>query len=140
MSSTGLDTFDTTLQETNALLHEIEIALSWEGHRRKTYDALRAVLQTLRDRMTIEETAHFSAQLPLLIRGIFYEGWDPTRVPIKMDKGRFLQRITQLGNFTEEVDTEQTVRVIMQSLKSFVNAGEIEDVKGILPKDIASLM
>ncbi len=142
MSSTGLDTFDTTIQKTNALLREIEIALGWEGKRRESYDALRGVLQTLRDRLTVEEVAHFSAQLPMLVRGIFYEEWDPTHLPIKMDKEQFLQKIVERGALEDmdEEDIEKIVRVILQAVKSYVNEGEIEDVKEILPKDIASLM
>lgn len=142
MSNTGLDVFDTTIQKTNALLREIELALNWEGKRRESYDALRGVLQTLRDRLTVEEIAHFSAQLPLLVRGIFYEEWDPTHLPIKMDKEQFLQTIAERGNLEgkDVEDLEGIVRVILQAVKSYVSAGEIEDVKGILPKDIASLI
>lgn len=43
--------------------------------RQMAYHALRGVLFTLRDRLTVEEAAHFASQLPLLIRGIFYEGY-----------------------------------------------------------------
>ncbi|HEY5940705.1 MAG TPA: non-homologous end-joining DNA ligase [Gemmatimonadales bacterium] len=35
---------------------------------------------TLRDRLTVEETAHPGAQLPMLIRGSYYAGWEPSGV------------------------------------------------------------
>jgi uncharacterized protein (DUF2267 family) len=51
------------------------------------------VLHALRDRLTVNEAAQFGAQLPMLVRGIYYEGWDPTRLPVKMNREEFLQRV-----------------------------------------------
>jgi uncharacterized protein (DUF2267 family) len=33
------------------------------------------VLRVLRNRLTPEQAVHLGAQLPLLVRGIFYDGW-----------------------------------------------------------------
>jgi len=35
------------------------------------------------DRLPITIAANFAAQLPELLRGVFYDGWSPSRVPIK---------------------------------------------------------
>ena len=54
----------------------------------------RPVLHTLRDRLTVEEAAHLSAQLPLLIRVIYFEGWHPAHKPTKERfKEQFLDQI-----------------------------------------------
>ncbi len=68
MSSTGLEVFDKTIQTTNSWLNEIGEDLGPD--RQRCYNALRAVLFALRDRLTVEEAADLSAQLPMLIRGI----------------------------------------------------------------------
>ncbi|RKZ33892.1 MAG: hypothetical protein DRQ37_08340, partial [Gammaproteobacteria bacterium] len=82
MTMTGLRVFDETVHATNTWLHEITSRLGWDD-RRKGYRALRASLHALRDRMPVTEAAHISAQLPLLLRGTFYEGWRPSATPTK---------------------------------------------------------
>jgi uncharacterized protein (DUF2267 family) len=78
--STGLAVFDTTIQQSNEWLGRIEQRLR-PCDRQQAYAALRAVLQTLRDRLPMEAVLGLSAQLPLLLRGVFLEGWRPTDGP-----------------------------------------------------------
>jgi uncharacterized protein (DUF2267 family) len=67
--------------------------LGWPN-RHKAYLALRATLHALRDRLTVEEVAQLGAQLPTLIRGFYYEGWDPTGKPLRVrHKEQFLARL-----------------------------------------------
>jgi len=93
MSMTGLEVFDTTVQKTNLWLKDIMQALGW-ADRHKAYVALRTILHALRDRLTLEEAVQFGAQLPMLIRGLYYEGWTPTSKPDKVrHKAEFLAPI-----------------------------------------------
>jgi uncharacterized protein (DUF2267 family) len=85
--------FDATLQKTNIWLKDIMQELGGED-RHKAYVSLRTTLHALRDRLTLEETAQFGAQLPMLIRGLYYEGWTPTGKPDKVrHKADFLAPI-----------------------------------------------
>lgn len=51
---------------------------------RLAYHALSAALHALRDRLGVNEAAQLAAQLPLLVRGLFYEGWHPASTPVRL--------------------------------------------------------
>ncbi|MBI3805362.1 MAG: DUF2267 domain-containing protein [Nitrospirae bacterium] len=139
MSITGLDVFDRTVQKTNHWLHRLGALLGWED-RHQSYLALRATLQALRDRLTVEEGAQLSAQLPMLIRGFYYEGWDPAHTPQKVrNRAEFLARIDQQFKADDAVDPEQVVRAVFTLLENCITAGEIKDVKSVLPAEIRDL-
>jgi uncharacterized protein (DUF2267 family) len=139
MSATGLDVFATTVQKTNSWLNDL-MQISGFQDRHKAYLVLRAALHALRDRLTVEEVAQFGAQLPMLIRGFYYEGWDPTGKPLKVrDKEQFLARIAQELRDDESIDREQIARAVFALLAKRVSQGEIEDVKHLLPKEIQKL-
>jgi uncharacterized protein (DUF2267 family) len=139
MSMTGLEVFDTTVHKTNSWLKELMEELHWQD-RRKAYLALRATLHALRDRLTVEEVAQLGAQLPMLIRGLYYEGWDPTGKPLRMrDKEEFLGRIERQFRGDDLIDPEQVGRAVFAVLANRVTEGEIDDVKHVLPAEIREL-
>jgi uncharacterized protein (DUF2267 family) len=139
MSMTGLEVFDTTVHKTNSWLKELMQELHRED-RRKAYLALRATLHALRDRLTVEEVAQLGAQLPMLIRGFYYEGWDPTGKPLKIrDKEEFLGLVAEEFRTDERLDPELIARAVFKVLADRVTAGEIEDVKHVMPAEIREL-
>ena len=139
MSATGLDVFDTTLHKTNIWLNDLMQVLDWPD-RHKAYLALRATLHALRDRLTLEEVAQLGAQLPMLIRGFYYEGWDPTGKPLRVrHKEQFLARIEQEFRDDDRLDPERIARAVFTVLAQRVTEGEIEDVKHVLPAEIREL-
>jgi uncharacterized protein (DUF2267 family) len=139
MSATGLETFDATLHKTNRWLKELMQELAWDD-RHKAYFALRATLHALRDRLTVEEVAQLGAQLPMLIRGFYYEAWDPTGKPVKeRHQEQFLARIRQQFRGDERIDPETVARAVFKLLAARVTEGEIEDVKHVMPAEIRAL-
>lgn len=105
------------------------------------YRALKATLHELRDHLTIEEAAHFSAQLPVLFRGVFYDGWRPAGTPSKdRSVGGFLEKIgASLRECQDLVEVENVVHGVLELLNSKISHGEIKDVVGSLPKEIRQL-
>lgn len=140
MSTTGLEIFDTTLQKTHLWLNDIMAELGWEDNRHWAYLALRVVLHTLRDHLTVEEAMDLGAQLPMLIRGFYYEGWTLTGKPVReRHKEEFLAHITQAFRNDERIDPEQVIRAVFRVLSQRVTAGEISDVKNQLPTALGEL-
>lgn len=141
MATTGYPSFDATVHKTNRVLREIEEAYGWPKERRnQSYAALRAVLHTLRDRLGVEEAAQLAAQLPMLLRGVYYEGWDPSDVPVKMGKAEFLERIRRAFPYEVEGGTERLVQTVLRALRSYVTEGEWEDIKASVPRELESVL
>jgi uncharacterized protein (DUF2267 family) len=139
MSTTGLDVFDRTLHRTNSWLSDIMHVLGSQD-RHAAYVALRATLHALRDRLPVEEVAQLGAQLPMLVRGSYYEGWDPTTKPLKIrHKDEFLARVAQEIPGDDAADVEQLVRAVFAVLAARVTEGEIEDVRHVLPEEVRRL-
>ena len=80
--TTGLDVFDTTVQESNLWLKDVMERIGTDD-RHRAYSTLRAVLHALRDRLGPANASHLGAQLPMLLRGLYYEGWHMTGTPSK---------------------------------------------------------
>jgi uncharacterized protein (DUF2267 family) len=140
MSATGLEVFDTTLQKTNRWLNEaMELLDTKDKHM--AYLAFRSTLHALRDRMTVEEVAQLAAQLPMLMRGFYYEGWDPTGKPLKLrTREEFLERVAQeLKTSGDGLDPEPLARAVFAVLDERLTEGEIEDLKASLPEKIREL-
>lgn len=142
MSRTGLPVFDSTLQKTNIWLDDIGKALGLDD-RQQAYLALRGVLHVLRDQLTVAEVAQLSAQLPMLIRGIYLEGWVPSgKARRARDKGAFLSYVYHEltpGFDDSDLDVERVTRAVFQVLAAHVSAGEIDDVRHLLSKDVRAL-
>lgn len=131
--------FQNTIQKTNGIVNEISEKMGWQERPNQSLGALRAVLQTLRDRLPIEEVADFGAQLPTLLRGIFYEGWKPASSPVKMDRDEFIGRIRQRFAFDLDQPVTLLVKTVLSILNKHVSGGEIKDIKAVLPKELQSL-
>jgi uncharacterized protein (DUF2267 family) len=140
MSMTGLGVFDTTVQKTNRWLQELDEHLGSDD-RHQAYVCLRATLHVLRDRLTVDEVAQLGAQLPMLVRGFYYEEWDPTAKPVKVHRDAFLARIEEKVNTRAHrpIDAVRIARAVFWLLESHVARGEIEDIRRILPRDLDEL-
>jgi uncharacterized protein (DUF2267 family) len=107
----------------------------------KALHALRAGLQALRDRLTVEEAAQLSAQLPVLLRGFFFEGWDPTGKPARLrHRAEFLTLVREKYGSPGDVPPDDIVRAVFRVLARHVTAGELNDVILSLPRELVDLV
>lgn len=137
--STGLAAFDTSVQDTNVLLKDIEAELA-DCTRQEAYAALRAVLHAVRDRLPAQEAVNFAAQLPMLARGLYFESWTLPEKP---------KRTASLEEFGDAVrallppryrfDPIMTAEAVFAAITEAVSEGEADKVASQLPAPVGDL-
>ena len=135
-----LGVLDTTLQKTHEWLRDIKEELGFDNDH-AAYAALRATLHGLRDQLATDHVARFGAQLPMLVRGIYYEGWDP---PSPAAGGRerpdFLESLRhELRDHPELRDTERAARIVFSVIAMHVAPGEVRKISHALPRELRAL-
>ena len=140
MTTTGLEVFDTTTQKTMLWLKEIDEEVGWqEKERHHAYQALRACLHQVRDRLSLDEMAHLGAQLPLLIRGAYYEGWDPSAPRPGRSADDFINGLIQEASWQPDYDYEAIARACLTVLSRHIDAGMVRHMRGVMPHEIRDL-
>ena len=138
MTTTTIPALEPAIQKTNLWLSELAEELGRDYHF--AYQGLRATLHALRDRLTIEETSDLASQLPMVIRGIYYEGWNPSHTPTsERDLDSFLQRIADEMGGIPTGDPEVAARAVFKLLAAHCTEGQIDHVRGSLPKELRTL-
>lgn len=134
MSHRTLHTFTHHAEEAQHWVNTLCDDLDWENDKRG-YHLLRAVLHTLRDWLSPDELADFSAQLPLVVRGILFEGWDPAALPV-IDRARedFFARVQaecpeDLPDFPDE-----EVAAVLKLIDKHIASGETREMRAALRK------
>jgi uncharacterized protein (DUF2267 family) len=139
MSATGLDVFDKTLQTTNGWLNEIASDLGPD--RQVAWHALGAVLHALRDRLTLGLAVHLGAQLPLLVRGLYYDQWhagDPALLKVR-SADEFLQHVSKGLAGIRPVNVITATESVFRVLNHHVDPAQIANVRAALPDQIRAL-
>ena len=135
MSTNGLDVFDKTLQTTHIWLDEITAELGPD--RQLAWKVLSTVLHKLRDRLSVENAAHLGAQLPLLVRGAYYDQYQPARQP--SDCASIEAFVDEVGEWLSDaraVNPEAATRAVFGVLLRHIDPGQIAKVQGVLPTSI----
>ncbi|MBW8267937.1 DUF2267 domain-containing protein [Caldovatus aquaticus] len=135
MAATGLEVFDRTVQTTNIWLDEIMKTIGPDRHA--AWHALGAVLHALRDRLPLELAVHLGAQLPLLVRGLYYDQWHVARQPEKLRSlDEFLQRVAEGLRGTRPMDVRDATLAVLRTLAHHVDPGQVHKVAEALPGEI----
>jgi uncharacterized protein (DUF2267 family) len=132
--------WDKSLAKSTEWLKELGAELGWQdGH--SILLALRSVLHALRDRLPPDEAVDLAAQLPLLIKGLYFDGWDPSITPLKVrTRDDFFRLVMKpLAAGVPDADPERVTRAVFKLLAGHVSEGEIRDVRLALPAELADL-
>ena len=139
MSATGVTTLDHTVQETIVWLKAVEEELQLDS-RQQAYNALRAVLHAPRDRVPPEVAIKLGAQLPILLRGIYYENWHAAGTPTKERHARdFADHVGTELSQQFPIDPLTVVRGVFEVLWEKLDSGEFDKVMHHLPAALREL-
>ena len=127
---------DSSMQKTHEWLNQVEDELGIDNEH-AAYAALRATLHAIRDRLPVELVAHFGAELPLLIRGIYYDGWHPSATRLKeaqsMAFSEAMRRELQGHNELQHVD--EVAQAVLRVLDQRLEPGQIGNVIEAMPEE-----
>lgn len=139
MSEPAIHELDPTLHQANIWLKEVMQRLKTEdahiGHA-----AMRAALHALRDRIGPENAAHLGAQLPTIIRGIYYESWHPSGTPTKeRRKQQFLDHVRSELRSAAAIDPEAATSAVFDVVCQNTSVGEGVKLARLFPKEMRAL-
>ena len=135
MSANGLEVFDKTLETTHIWLKEIMADLGPD--RQVAWKVLSVVLHKLRDRLPIGLAAHLGSQLPILVRGVYYDQFEPGKLPTTCNsREEFVAEVAEWLTDTRPVDPDLAVRSVFGVLSRHVSEGQIAKVREALPRSL----
>ncbi|HZX45093.1 MAG TPA: DUF2267 domain-containing protein [Candidatus Nanoarchaeia archaeon] len=126
-----------SLDKTYEWFNDIQKELGWENPQ-MAFEASKAVLQTLRDRLPVEEAAEFAAGLPMLMKGVYYEGYKPSRKPKRIKKAEDFYAEVQKRT-TQPIQPEDATKAVLTVIESKISRGEIEDVLSNIPTKLRQI-
>jgi uncharacterized protein (DUF2267 family) len=135
MSTNGLEVFDKTIQTTNIWLNDIMSELGPD--RQVAWKVLSTVLHKLRDRLPLGLAVHLGSQLPLLIRGVYYDQFEPGKLPTECDsREEFVAQVAEWLTDARPTDPNAAVDVVFATLSRHVSDGQLAKVREALPKSL----
>lgn len=138
MTVTGLEVLDKSVQATNVWLNEISERIGPD--RKLAWHVLGVVLRVLRDRLTTEEAAHLAAQLPLVVRGAYYDQYRPSVQPdVFRSREELLERVAAKLGDVRPVDPRLAVEAVFSVIDRHIGGGETAQVRHSLPEEIRAL-
>jgi uncharacterized protein (DUF2267 family) len=135
---TAISDLDSAVRATEDWIDDLMQRLGWRD-RGRVYLALLTALHALRDVLPRDEAVILGAQLPALLRGLYYEGWHPGARPPARGRSTFLERIHDGLHRDPGVDAEQVARCLLALLAARLPAAELEDAKAATPHELHNL-
>jgi uncharacterized protein (DUF2267 family) len=133
------DAIERSVHKTNEWLKELMDELGED--RDDAWRMLKAYLQVLRDRLTPDEAAELAAQLPMVVRGAFYEGFDPSRQPVKLrTREEFLSQLAERAQLADAEQAERVADTVTRVLERHITEGEMEEVLTQLPSEVREVL
>lgn len=147
MSSTNLN-FEKFTQDAYEYMNELSANLGHPDEQNRVLIIWRAVLHSIRDRITLGESFQLFAPLPMIFKGVYVEGWQYSTKPsknfdsIKEFKNEVKALQSQYGEaeFSWSKSTEEIISITINSLDRYLEDEQLEHIKGQMPVEIKDIV
>lgn len=130
----------------NRILKEIAEELGFNDNTDLAGRMLRAVLHTLRERLTIQESFQLMAQLPFVLKGLYVEGWKYQEKPYRIKHvGEFIKNVINEDfpaghhDISTAKDGENAIMAVLKVLRHHISEGEVQDILATMPEELHPL-
>ncbi len=131
--------FERTTHEAHEWVNDRAGRTGWSNER-EVLRLLRTVLVNIRDHLPVNEMAQFSAQLPLILRGTFYEGWQPKKTPVReRHAADFIAAVEAQVGEVLDYRGESDIKAVFNVINARISRGEVEDVRACLPQELRDM-
>lgn len=140
MNQAAVDPFATTVQETGLWINEIGEKIGAGKDKDLAWALLGVTIHALRDRMQPGAAIHFGAQLPTLVRGLYYEHWSIDGSTTKeRHKAAFLDHVRSMLPSAAQAEAEPILKAVFAIVRRRIDPGEIAKVARQMPKELRDL-
>lgn len=137
--------FEQYSQDAREFVNEIAVELGDPANKAQAERIMTSVLHTVREVLSPEESLHFISQLPMLMKGIYVNGWHLETKNRIRSMTEFTECLklqsprTAAQDFGNEEKAEANTRAVLRVVRRHVATGEIKDIVSQFPPDLADL-
>ena len=136
MTTSTVSAIERSVELTNKWLDELTTQGDFHD-RDQAYSAFRAVLHAVRDRLIVDEAVDLASQLPMVVRGFYFEGWKPSLAPNKeRTVQQFLDHVQSSLGRNVTIDPKAATSAVLASLDRHVTEGQVQHVRQMIPDEI----
>jgi uncharacterized protein (DUF2267 family) len=142
-----LSAFDNHCQEATLFIKNIAVQLGTPDDTDHAVRVLTCIFRALRRKLIPDESLHIVSQLPLLLKGMYVDGWDIYE-PISEAKTfeEFLHDIRsntegeEGADFDDDELARKKITAVFNILKEFISDGELDYIHEELPKEVVEMV
>jgi uncharacterized protein (DUF2267 family) len=90
--------------------------------------------------MPVNEIAQFSAQLPIMLRGMYFEGWQPKKTPVhERNVTEFIRAVEEQVGDVLDYRGASDITAVFDLINARISRGEVDDVRANLPRALQEI-
>lgn len=136
---TGVHVLEQTLRDTQGWVSSAAARLNARS-RNVALASLKATLHAIREQLEPADIVELGQHLPLPLRGLYYDGWDPARVRRPATtRASFLERIEDDAWRMPRIKAARAAKAALETIFERVPASVMVRVIDRLPEDLRAL-